>query len=606
MQEHDPLSVKKHTACDTCYTRKIKCDSARPRCAWCLHHNQDCSYSRARPRRQAPSKRQRVSLIDRIRRLDERKRAPDEKASHHCSGPPDSASSLQPSPRIIHFAGWEIGNLLVEPAVPSLLPEGLRWIQSRTGTVIPLPSSNHAPWEKSPPTCTMGRANLAPLAELPMRSVLQQYLDVYHSSAMRMIFPVVDSSLFLQTINAAYSLDGPQWQTQRCCATACIFAFMALVSSMDHMATCCTAPRPPPIPRLAYIDNARALMPYLVQNSLSLDAIQTALLLAISGTIIGELQTAMHFTSIAARQIMAVGAHTWSEPPGGEDSALRTTKHLRILFWICYALDKDLSLRTGQPHCLRNDDCNLHLPTAYVEQLGSRMRYSPQSNHSEGPLFPVDLRLSIIKSRIFTALYSYSGLRKTDVEIIRSIRELDDELEQWRTSIPVPLRPQLSFAHQADATAPKNMHLVLTHLDYYSCVNLIHLAGGRCQAWRSTTTPSGLMDGLRLSLTFSVEASRSLLLFFYHSESDVSPGSFWTLLFYPMSAILTIFCNILENRHVDTAKRDIELLEAAEHTTEKLFMRQSLTDRVGELRPVTRFISSLKDIAQQAVSAPST
>ncbi|RAL02483.1 fungal specific transcription factor domain-containing protein, partial [Aspergillus ibericus CBS 121593] len=373
---------------------------------------------------------------------------------------------------------------------------------------------------------------------------------------------------------------------------------MALVSSMDHDAICCTAPRPPPIPRLAYIDHARALLPSLVQNSLSLDAIQTAILLAISGTMIGELQTAMNFTSIAARQIMAVGAHTWSEPPGDE-SALSTPKHLRTLFWICYALDKDLALRTGQPHCLRNDDCNLQLPTAYIEQLDSRMSYAPQSHRYEGALFPVDLRLSMIKSRIFTALYSYSGLRKTDVEIIRSIRELDDELEQWRTSIPALLRPQLSFAHQPDATTPKNMSLVLTHLDYYSCVNLIHLAGGRCQAWRSTTTPAGLMDGLRLSLNFSVEASRSLLLFLSDSEAYVSPGGFWTLLFYPMSAILTIFCNILENPHADTANRDIQLLEAAEHTTEKLFLRQSL--KAGELQPVTGFISILKEIACRGV-----
>ncbi|PWY94981.1 Zn(II)2Cys6 transcription factor [Aspergillus sclerotioniger CBS 115572] len=521
---------------------------------------------------------------------------PDEKPEQDSGPPPDHVSNLQPSPRIIHFAGWEIGNLLVDPAIPSLLPEGLHWIQSRTGAVIPLPRLSHAPWEKAPPTCTVGRAVIPPLAELPMKSVLKQYLDVYHSSRIRMIFPVVDSSLFLQTMEAAYSLHGQQ--TQRCCAAACIFAFMALVSSMDHVAIGCTAPRPPPISRMAYVENARALMPYMVQNSLNLDAIQTALLLAINGTLIGELQTAIHLTSIAARQIMAVGAHTCSEPHGNE------AHHLRTLFWICYALDKDLSLRTGQPHCLRSDDCNLQLPTAYVEQLGSRMAYSPRSNHPEGPLFPVDLRLSMIKSRIFTALYSYSGLCKSDVEIIRSIRELDDELEQWRTSIPAPVRPQLSFAHQLDATAPKNMFLVLTHLDYYSCVNLIHLAGGRCQAWRSTTTPSGMMDGLRLSLTFSVEASRSLLLFLYDSESIVSAGSFWTLLFYPMSAILTIFCNIVENRHMNTAKRDIQLLEAAEHTTEKLFLRQSLrADKLVELQPVTRFISSLKEFAQQAVGA---
>jgi hypothetical protein len=202
-------------------------------------------------------------------------------------------------------------------------------------------------------------------------------------------------------------------------------------------------------------------------------------------------------------------------------------KHLRTLFWLCYTLDKDLALRTGQAHVLKDDDCALDIPPAYPEHLHSCLDHSPGADADiRGPIFPVDLRLSMIKARAFTALYSYNGLRKSDAELIRSIRELDEELECWRTSLPPHLRPQLSFMPKHEK--PKNTFLILTHMSYYSCVNLIHLASSRCNAWRSPSPDGGaLIHGLQSSLTVSVEASRSLLLFLRDSEFRVSAGSFW-------------------------------------------------------------------------------
>ncbi|KAE8323318.1 hypothetical protein BDV39DRAFT_182277 [Aspergillus sergii] len=290
------------------------------------------------------------------------------------------------------------------------------------------------------------------------------------------------------------------------------------------------------------------------------------------------------------------------EPAVGGSRDKETRKHLRDLFWLCYALDKDFSLRTGQSHCLRDEDCDLQLPPGYTEKLHSGMRYSSMEN-ARGLLFPIDLRLSMIKSQIYTALYSHRGLQKNDAEVIRSIRELDEELELWRMAMPSNLRPKLSFAKEnSEDQRVDTMYLVLTHLNYYFCVNIIHLAGSRCEAWRLSSTPAGMMDGLRLSLTLSVEASRSLLLFLHYSESLVSVGSFWTLLFYPMSAMLTIFCNLLENPRAESAASDTQLLAVTEHTTERVFLRQiSRADKAAHLQAITGFISSLRDLAQQAV-----
>ncbi|KAI9927206.1 hypothetical protein MW887_003590 [Aspergillus wentii] len=260
----------KFTACDACYQRK--CDSGRP-CNWCLHQQSDCTYVRARPRKRGRNPVRRVGLVERIRRMDERK----EDAVADAKGTvedPRSIPLLLP-PRIIHFAGWEVGNL--QTGVPNLLPEGLQWIKSRTGLLLPFPTSQHAPWEKPHPS-TLGRREPAP--KLPTKSMLKRFLDVHMPSPLHRIFPVVDSQLFSQTIEAAYSHSN--WpQTQNQSAQACILTFMALVSSLNHLDPSYNDTQLPSIPRDAYIAHASAVLLAIIQEPPNLDALQTAISLVV-------------------------------------------------------------------------------------------------------------------------------------------------------------------------------------------------------------------------------------------------------------------------------------------------------------------------------------
>ncbi|KAL4885788.1 hypothetical protein BJY04DRAFT_230077 [Aspergillus karnatakaensis] len=609
---------RRSTACDACFRRKIKCDSARPRCNWCHHRQSDCTYTRNRSDQSVKKKGSNVgrkwSLIDRIRRIDELRAesgsTDDTPTARSPVEPRESPGPIQllPASRLIHFAGWKIGNICpAQPAVPTFCPEGIQWIQSRAGTAVPFPNVQNMPWEKPKLSVQnhifVQRRTSFRRLDLPAQEVLSRYLDAYWSSAIHALLPVIDSSLFSQTIATAYSRiangDDATYQSSR----ACIFALLALISGVDYTRASCTAPIPPSISRDEYIFEARGLLPSIIYEGFNLDALQVTVILAIIGVMTGELQTATHYVSISSRSIIAVGVHTMEDPPQGLDSEeTRVRKHLRNLFWVCYVLDKDISLRTGQSHCLRDEDCNLTLPHEYTKDLFSRMVYSSSPGHMDGLLFPVELRLSMIKSWIFNALYSYQGLQKSDAEIIRLIRELDDELERWRLSIPAELRPTLSYGK--DATKHPNgmtMYLVIVHLNYYFCINIIHLAGSRCESWRSACSSPGMIDGLKSSLTLSVQASRSLLLFLQDAESAISTGSFWSLLFYPMAAIVTLFCNLLEAPNAITAVEDTRLLTVAEYTFERVFLRQiSHIDQAGHIKAITSFVSQLRQIAQQA------
>lgn len=176
----------------------------------------------------------------------------------------------------------------------------------------------------------------------------------------------------------------------------------------------------------------------------------------------------------------------------------------------------------GQPPTIADENCDLTLPPGYTE----RAFMDPESEDSTNvePIFPFDLRLSVIKSRAHSTLYSVSSLKKSDAELLKSIRELDDELEKWRAAVPAHWRPTMSFAQ--DASDPNvSMHSVMLRMNYYLCMSIIHQASSRCKSWVNGS--GGLVDGISSSLTLSVEASRSTLCYLESAEHVLVDGVFW-------------------------------------------------------------------------------
>lgn len=238
-----------------------------------------------------------------------------------------------------------------------------------------------------------------------------------------------------------------------------------------------------------------------------------------------------YFGAMVARLIFMLGANLTSKRtfPSNERGEKKQTL-LRNLFWLCYTLDKDVALRTGQPPTIADENCDLTLPPGYLD----RAFIDPEADLDQGiePIFPFDLRLSIIKSRAHSSLYSVSALQKSDADLLKAIRELDDELEDWRLSVPPQWRPTMSFS--PEASDPNiSMHSVFLRLNYYLCMTIIHQASSRCKAWMQG---SGMMDGVSSSLALSVQASRSTLCYLEAAEHVLVDGVFWFV--FPLAVML--------------------------------------------------------------------
>lgn len=209
------------------------------------------------------------------------------------------------------------------------------------------------------------------------------------------------------------------------------------------------------------------------------------------------------------------------------DLPSRAHCHLRNLFWICYAIDKELFLRIGRCPSLNDDDCDLTLPPGYIDPTwADHMAAQPSARPVAEPLlFPTDLKLSILVSKIYRTLYSASALRSSVSEILRTIRERDEELKKWSECLLEPDRFIALLSNDKQSEPVTKVRSIMLRIQYHHCVAAIHQASHRCTA--RTGDSIELSEGIRSSQELSIEASRSLLLFLRATKNALPAEYFW-------------------------------------------------------------------------------
>lgn len=236
----------------------------------------------------------------------------------------------------------------------------------------------------------------------------------------------------------------------------------------------------------------------------------------------GHPQTAELLLSLALRVLSNLGAHTKREYAQDLGKA-KYNAHLRALFWMCYSIDKEMSLRKRQPPLINDADCDLELPAAYVPSTSDHQFFTFQLSAQE-LLYPSDLRLSLLKSKIYRHLYSHSSLDHSEATRIQLIRELDQELNDLKARFPSACQPE----EFTTGGAPENLLLDLSlrgvnvHLEYYHCLAKIHgasVAGGI----PITQTPSPISSSMELCY----QASRSTLIYIGRVRHLINPDTFW-------------------------------------------------------------------------------
>ncbi|KAM4067058.1 fungal specific transcription factor [Hirsutella rhossiliensis] len=466
----------------------------------------------------------------------------------------------------IYISGHNFGTFCTRDGIPQFTAQGQEWIFSRTGQWLSFQRLYAA--ENPPAPCfsklSLDQASHGQRMRLPEEWIVYSLLKAFLASDFRLVFPMLDGVLFEDTIRLAYTQDTVQTLEKRS-ANACVFAFLSMVGPRRLG---CEAARL--VNGDACAAEAQVLLSDFLEES-SITMLQTVLMLLAYETFSGRLQAASMYHAVACRCVFVLGGHMLipSAPHHGELGVQdREDRQLRILFWVCYVFDKDIALRTGQPPIISDEFCDLTFPECTSSNNGFR-----------APWFPNDLRLSLLKSRVCRLLYSAPSLRQSDAELLRTIRELDEELESWRLSIPADFSPTLSVSEKharlvADLDISRSMLHIELNLNYQYLMNAIHAASG----------------------------SRSTLIYLSAAANRLVGEAFWVFVFYPVSALVTIFFSILRNPLDEQATQDVELLGLASNIIKSMPISQITAHEMAYLGRVDEFVAELGRLGKCAIA----
>ncbi|WAO96976.1 Zn(2)-C6 fungal-type domain-containing protein [Fusarium falciforme] len=347
----------------------------------------------------------------------------------------------------------------------------------------------------------------------------------------------------------------------------------------------------------------------LIAWKASLESLQTVLMLQIYRTSTGEWEDAVTLHSIACRMVCSLGGHFYQATKYNAPSVSsveRQSWHTRILFWLSYIFDKDISLRSGQPPLLTEEYCDLTPPESYTNrydcQSGLSQDYNSENCTSDGftPYFLGDLGLSYIKEKTCHLLYSPTAFKVDDTQLLLHIRHLDTELESWRASIPMGYRPKLSIPpgcliFDAAMSSWQRMKCFHLQLEYHCLMTAIHTTVRRCGAVyaEAPNLPDDLHSVFHSSSDLSLEASRSTLALLKSHINVLEDEVFWRVAFYPFVAAMSLFMNILIHPLDPQVQIDLEILASTISIFQNVPVQALTSDETEYIKEMNNFVTEL-------------
>ncbi|KAK1985695.1 fungal-specific transcription factor domain-containing protein [Colletotrichum cereale] len=639
-------------ACDICYRRKIQCSipTEGPPCDWCSHHGSECSFSREAPRRR---QRPKVTVGD-VQCLNERIRELEDalaqaNARHgiradSSSDPTPADSVSEPNTTSVqssavadsvshvfteHFhsprpysrtsevtgdisvsttrvlqPGSHIGPNWFFRGIHAFSHEGRLWISSKTGQTLDW-TKLHIFTAELLPLTILPALSSPELCELPDQDACQLSVAFFFQSGFQLNFPAIDPILFENTLSLAYEdNDDVMSSPARLSAQACVFAVLSIIAFL------------PGAPFLAqsdlYARKSRCILNQITctQNA-RLTTLQAIIMLHVQHLLSGRWQEADSLLSIASQWVYTLGGHIHNRQEVSiDDVSLSSTKtrHIRNLFWLCYISDKDLSLRTGRPPLLSDIYCDLTLADDYMSSYTYLRGLDECLHPSLVPHFWGDARLGFLKEKIYRLLYSVHAMSDKDNRLLVHIRQLDNEIECWRLSVPVDFRPALSVSPETlivtpDTRTPQRKRYLHLLLEYWYLMIFVHTTVRRYDA--HTVIGDGSHDlhsVIHSSYDLSLEAGRSTLRCLRVFTKTLSDEDLWFLIFYTTNAAISLFLNIIIHPEEADGQLDLELLISAANTIRILKRRVAVTGEETRIQQYSEFIMWLVWLGSCAIT----
>ncbi|KAF2032400.1 hypothetical protein EK21DRAFT_87258 [Setomelanomma holmii] len=437
-------------------------------------------------------------------------------------------------------------------------PKGIQWVNDKTGDnsfrdMISTAAVEDNKWIQWRPDVFQDIFKRRVYKQLPPKhealSLLKDYFENFNC-----MFPLFHEPTFMHLVDKHYSKDpyeGSGWWASLNVA----LAFAHRLRVMSNL-----VPAEEDEKAWQYLKNAMSVMVELTMRNTDLLSVQA--LLGIGLFLLGtpNPQPTYFFIATAMRLAHSIGLHKKGTNFNLNSAEVEQRKRV---FWIAYMLDKDICLRSGRPPIQDDDDMNVELPSeAPPDNIGNIPLADGKGTMN---LFRLMCTFSIIQSNVYKGLYSVKASKQTDGELLNTIGELDRELEEWKDGIPLEFRPE----HDIKAShTPLILQVAVLHLGYYNCLTTIHRMSVHHGYWTSRLSNFAI-QGLNarplnprvfMSAQLCVQAARaSIHLLKYIPKGDLS--CVWLIIYFPVTAMVTLFSNILQNPQDTRSRSDLKLMK---------------------------------------------
>ncbi|CAG8903692.1 unnamed protein product [Penicillium egyptiacum] len=564
-----PRGAKGRTACDLCRHRKIRCDRNQPACENCHLAGLPCTFSQPVSQHRKSTRQELADTKARVRELEavllglkestkqnhKRLAIPSPSRSSSPASPkPISEASLSYLPDTRDFETalaafqWHISYCGLGSALSTQRAAFYSLIQEQTGCTF------NVDVFAGEVTQSFNSRQLKSTKKVvgikwPGSALVQQCLEYFDRNGLYSIFPIIDVEAVQILLNANV-LDRPP-NMSRAANRACLVAFAAMITHIHRHERAFAGADPD-----AYLQAALTLLPEMLLEPPDLRTLEAVTILMLYITPLGRPQAGELLLGIAVQLIYTLGANKIQTPNEIHRTDQRS-QHLRALFWHCYAVDKEFSIRKSQPPLINDADCDLDLPTTYAQETSERHFYMKPLSSKE-LLFPSDLRFSVLKSKIFRLLYSAQSLTQPEARRIQHIRELDQELSDLKLGYPVDCRPEVFATESAPDYLFHDLSMrgVNIHLEYYYCLGKIHGASS------SSKIPSPQSwSPLPSSAELCFEAARCSLIYIWRVRQFINQHTFWLHAQFLLTAVLSVFWYLITVPTSSTFTRDLKTLE---------------------------------------------
>ncbi|KAI1751389.1 hypothetical protein F4782DRAFT_531663 [Xylaria castorea] len=275
------------------------------------------------------------------------------------------------------------------------------------------------------------------------------------------------------------------------------------------------------------------------------------------------------------------------------------------IFWLCYMLDKDVSLRTITPSLQLDSDIDIDLPGVSSSDDCGNLLYSVDGL-SQLHLFRAKVQLAHLEGKIYDTLLSNRSRKLSDEAREQAVLQIDRLLERWKQSIPAPLQLENMAVNLLSGPL---IHMTVLYQTYLMCLTMTHglyahnspwlkALGGLGSDLLRTFNPRGsaCMDGSASSTPAiwenCVTASRAILnILSYHSFGGCSV---WLSACAYFSAMTFLFVNLIYHPTSKLAENDQKLAELSMLQLQKYFDYKGL-EKFKQLRHVLVQIGSMAE-----------